>query len=530
MKYKPIVLIILDGWGISPRWSGNALTVSNTPNFSLLWREFPHDVLKTHFSEPALLDGATPISDSRFGHSTIAAGRKVSQDSETIDLALKNNQFFHNKILRAGFAHSRQFKSNIHFIGLISDGGIHSHLNHLLALLTFAQRENYRQIFLDLITDGIDSAPSSALESLAKVKTKLLKMGFGKISSLVGRQFALDRTESFQKTIPVLEMLVLGKAKKSSTAEKAILSAYQKHRTDAMLEPTLIENPEGLITIKDNDVLIFFNFRSDGLKKLIQILTGKQSPYKKTSLPKNLKIITFSPYGHKIAAEVVFPRAKIEETLGEILSSHNLKQLRVAETIKYSHVTSFFSCGQNQLFPNETRRIFPTPATSFYNEVPGLAAEAITQEVTKTLTLSRYDFILVNFANVDILAHTGNFLATCQGAQIVDRSLMSIVNKNLALGGATIITSDHGNAEEMTGKQKSLDNWMNHTFNPVPFILVTPDHKKDLLAGAMTAPFSALTHIFSKNTLADVAPTILELIGLPKPTKMTGHSLLSLLR
>ncbi len=523
-KYDPIVLIILDGWGISPSWGGNALAVNNPENINRYWREYPHKVLQA-FTLVAGKYGV--VGDSRLGHSTIAAGRRIPQELEVISEAIINRSFYKNKVLIAAIRHCQKNNSNLHLLGLLSNGGVHAHLSHLKALLEMCYRFDFERVYLDLITDGIDSGHNDAISFIDQIKIKMTETDVGKFSSVMGRYYGMDRAGDFKRTKTAYDLLTAGKGQAHDSILEAVSSAYRTGYTDFNLPPMVIKNQGQAQEIDDNDSVIFFNLRSDRSKQLAEFLTGKTSRFLGPKKIKNLHLVTLTEYDKSLEAEVAFPKNEVANTLGEVLSKHQKRQLRLAESEKATHVTSFFDCGHFEPFSGEEIKIIPSkridPAKN-----PQMAAFKIAKTAVHAIRHKKYDFILINFANVDMVSHTGNMIAAGKAIQVVDKVVSQIVKENLAVGGATIITADHGNIEQMVKLKPEQDPEAKHTMNPVPFILITKDNKKNLFQGAISSYGSILPSIVTaKETLTDIAPTVLELMSLPKPAAMTGHSLLT---
>lgn len=497
--------------------------MNDPTHISGYWREYPHKILQA-FSAPSKV-----IGDSRLGHSMIAAGRPIKQDLEIINEAITDHSFFKNRVLAGSFAHARKFNGHIHLLGMTSDNGIHSHINHLLALLELASRENFKEVYIDAISDGVDSGPMEALKFIEKIRQKIAKVGLGKFSSICGRSFAMDRNKHYEKIIACYKMLVQGQAEKALSIEKAISRNYQEGRTDEFIKPTLIENDGKITTIKPNDGIIFFNFRPDRARQITEIFVNLNFRrfFWKPQIPENVLFATFTRYSKRLNTQVAFPREPLTGILPEILGRYQKRDLRVAESEKRAHVTYFFNGGREEPYTYEEHRIFASPEVESFDKTPAMSGGKITQEVLKAISADRHDFILVNFANVDMIAHTGNIIAAGKAVLEVDEFVREIVEGNLKKGGVTIITADHGNVEQMIKIQERHEEHLGHTFNPVPFILIAHDLKKDLIRGALsTAPTTLSKIITAKETLADIAPTILELMNLPKPEVMTGHSLL----
>lgn len=523
-KFRPIVLIILDGWGLSPAWGGNPIVMNNPENMTRLWREYPHKVLQA-FTLVAGKFGV--VGDSRLGHSTISAGRRLVQDYERISQSIADKSFFKNKVLKSAFSHCKKNNSNLHLVGLLSSTGVHSHLKHLEALLDMASRENFNRVYVDGITDGIDSGEFDAINFIEQIEQKFVRLNLGKFSSISGRYYAMDRDRDYQKNLKVYEAIVRGKAPTEQDPVAALTKGYKNGLTDFTTIPTLCGLTEK-INISENDAVIFFNFRSDRSFQLAQFFADPKFRIRfwRPSPPKNLYLATMTSYGKNLQAEVAFPSEKVPETLPEILARYQNNQLRVAEMEKLAHVTNFFNCSE-ETFPLEERIIVPSAHVVNWDEEPKMSAKKIGRIVTEAIADEKFDFILVNFANVDMMAHTGNIAAAGVAIRVVDLEVGKIVEENLKAGGATIITADHGNVEQIVKFNPKQDPENKHTLNPVPFILVTPDNRKNLIQGAIASSPGQLSKLIEvDSTLADVAPTVLELLGLPKPEVMTGKSLL----
>lgn len=528
-KFKPILLIILDGWGISPSWGGNALAVNTPANMNRLWRDYPHKVLQAF----TLIAGKYGIvGDSRLGHSTIAAGRRIVQDLEYISQEVDNRNFYKNKELIEAINHCKKNKSNLHLLGLISNGGIHAHINHLKALLELCLRENFKSVYIDAISDGVDTGEFDCLSLIEQVNKKITETGLGQFSSIIGRTYAMDRIGNKEKTTIAYEMLTNSKGDKYKSVKEAIANNYRQNLNDLTLMPSVILNNNTKIAIRDNDAVIFFNFRSDRSIQLLEAFINKGfgKLFYKPKMLNNLKIVTFTKYQENLPVAVAFKREPVKDSLGEVLSDRQEKQLRIAEQEKAAHVTNFFNCGQNMPFAGEDRVILASKSNFDPIKNYQMATPQLTKRLISILNEKKYDFIVLNIANVDMISHTGNMIAAGKAIDVVDESVGVLVDTNLKNNGATIITADHGNIEQMVKINPEQDAESKHTLNPVPFMLITPDNKKDLIKSASTSSFLSLSNIITaKQSLADIAPTILELMEIPKPKVMTGHSLLGIL-
>ncbi len=526
--YKPVVLIILDGWGLSPAWGGNAIILKKPENINRYWREYPHKVLDAF----NMLAGDTRVvGDSRLGHSTIAAGRRVKQDIEIISKAISDRTFYKNKVLKSAFEHAKEHNSNVHLIGLLSKGGVHAEISHLVALIEMAYRENFKRLYLDLFSDGVDSGSYDALGFIELIEKKIKQTGIGKISSISGRLYAMDRNRDYSKQLKVYQAIVEGKSNANLSPRQALASSYREGYNDFNLPPALIQNEEGKTIISDNDAVIFFNFRPERMTQLVEFFLNPNFRIRfwRPKIPQNLFIVSMTDYWSNFKMPVAFGKVKVSESLAEVLDKYQKRQLHLAEKEKEAHVTTFFNC-QEEAFQFEERKIVSSLNVSDWTKHPEMSATKITNETIAALKRNRYDFILINFANVDILAHTGNISATAKAVNLLDREVDKIVKQALSSGGAVIITADHGNAEEIVKMSPNQISEPKHTNNPVPFILITPDNKRNLLQGALTVSSNTLAKILTtKEDLTDIAPTILEIMGLPKPEAMTGHSLLNIL-
>jgi len=526
MKHRPIVLIVLDGWGLSPSWGGNALSMNNPKNIDKLWRNYPHTILQAL----SVIQKDSCSGDSRLGHTMLGAGRKVQSIYEQINDQISSRQFFKNDNLLGAFEWAKNHNSNVHLLGLLSDGGVHAHFKHLSALLNLAHQVNFKKIFIDVVTDGIDTGPTDALRLIEPIENKIKELKIGNFNSITGRNFAMDRDGRWDKISKYFNTIVGGNGEKFSSIREAIVHSYKQGVSDEFIVPALIEKNGETTPIKDNDAIIFFNFREDRARELTQAFI---EPNFKTFLwkpkqPKNLYFSTFINYQKDLPAKVIFSETHYEKTLPAILADADLRQLRVAESEKSAHVTYFFNGGQESPFPGEGRKIVPSPKVDNYDKIPEMSAAAVAKTVIKAVKGKKYDFILTNFANADSVAHTGNILAVGEAVKIVDKHVAEIVKTNH--GGATIITADHGNAEQMINLNQNYhgDRETLHTLNPVPFILILPDNQKSEAKSSIGHSANALAKILeAHDTLADVAPTILELMGLPKPKEMDGHSLLN---
>ena len=529
MKFKPIVLLILDGWGLSPSWGGNALTMSSPKNMDNLWKNYPHSVLQAL----SLITKDEIVGDSRLGHTLIGTGRNVQSNYAIITDKIKNRTFFNNVTLLGAINWAKKNNSNLHLIGLVSDGGVHSHINHLLALMKMAHEQNFDRVYIDIITDGVDSESMNALTYLEIIGNKIKEYGIGIVSSIGGRNYAMDKNNHWDKINEYYKNITGSNPHIYNDAKSAITQNYKDNLTDELIKPGLIKDKNGKINpIKSNDAIVFFNFREDRARQLTQIFVEKKFKkiFLKHSHIEDLYFATFINYQKELPAKTVFQGLDYINSLSEVISKANLKQLKIAESQKSAHVTYFFNGGTEEAYIGEERKIVPSLNVSSFDTAPQMSAQTIADILKNAIKSQKYSLIVVNFANVDMVAHTGNIIATGQAVQIVDKLIGEIVQINLKSGGTTIITADHGNAEQMIQLNSNLNSEKEtaHSLNPVPFILVTPDNKKNSLQSTINYETNSLSKIIqAKDTLADIAPTILELMKIPKPKEMTGHSLLN---
>lgn len=503
MQKTPLVLLILDGFGLAEASPGNAISLANTPNFDRLWQTYSHSQLTASGLAVGLPEGQ--MGNSEVGHTNIGAGRIVKQDLVAIDDAIKEGEIFHNPELLRAIDVAKERGAKLHLLGLVSDGGVHSHINHLVALLAVAKQAGLNQVFVHAITDGRDTAPKSALGFIQQLDLAMLELEIGEIATLSGRYYAMDRDKRWERVAKAYNAFVAGAGEVFASAEEAITTSYANNITDEFILPSII-NRDGLIG--DNDVVICFNFRSDRMIQIGSILENPDAAQFETqALAKNLYLATMTRYSEEIKAPVLFEKPLLKRTLGEIIASSGLRQSRIAETEKYPHVTYFMNGGIEQQFKNENRILIPSPKVATYDMQPEMSVEAVSEAVIKTLNNQSSDVLIVNFANCDMVGHTGDIPATIKAVEAVDQALGQVETVVKQAGGILLVTADHGNAEimlEANGKPCTA-----HTTNPVPFIIVAESEFK-----------------LKDGKLADIAPTILKLLNLKVPTEMTGESLI----
>jgi len=506
---KPTILIILDGWGIAPAWGGNAISLAKTPDFDKFWANFPRTELSAHGEAVGLPSGE--MGNSEVGHLNIGAGRIVKQDMSLISAAIKDGSFFTNQTLISAMRNTKQNGSQLHLMGLVSDGGVHSHINHLYALLTLAKKCGLRKVFIHCFTDGRDSDPMSALQFISRLSEKTKEIGVGEIATISGRYYAMDRDNRWDRTKKAYDAIAEGRGEYAESAIKAVSESYAAGKMDEFIAPTVITREgEPITKVQNKDSVIFFNFRADRARQITQSFVRKNfKGFRRGVTFSNLFFVTMVPYVQEdwgLSIRSAFAPKNIKNTLSEVISKNNLSQLHIAETEKYAHVTYFFNGAIEKPFPGEDRKIIPSPKVATYDKKPEMSAESVKNYVIGKI--NNYDFIIVNFANPDMVGHTGNIHAAVMAVEYVDKCIGEIVEAVSKIKGLVIITADHGNVEQMISKSGGPET--EHSISPVPFILVD---------SART--FQGL----HKGKLADIAPTILEIWKIAKPSEMTGISL-----
>lgn len=489
--YTPLILIILDGWGYNELKEHNAILQAHCPTWDNLWRTCPHTLLSASGLDVGLPAGQ--MGNSEVGHMTIGAGRVIYQDLTRINQAISDHSFYSNPALLNGLAQVKRKNSALHILGLLSPGGIHSHEQHIAAMLNMAKAQGITHIYLHAFLDGRDTPPQSAMTSIEKFQPY--------IASIMGRYYAMDRDKRHERTEAAVELLINGHAFFTEPdAITALNMAYARQETDEFVKPTQIKN----VTIQPDDVVIFMNFRADRARQLCHALL-KKMPQLGDSL------ITLTAYDSSLPTAVAFAPQITDDTLSEIISAHNLRQLHIAETEKYAHVTFFFNAGKEMPVNGEDRILIPSPKVNTYDLQPTMSADLITQELLTAITMHKYDVIICNFANADMLGHTGNLSATIQAVEAIDTNLKLIIEALEVVGGSAIITSDHGNAELMWDSASQQPHTA-HTTNLVPLIYCGAEKikfKNDQTYG-----------------LQNIAPTMLDLLDISKPKSMTGVSLI----
>ncbi|MDP2647302.1 MAG: 2,3-bisphosphoglycerate-independent phosphoglycerate mutase [Desulfobacterales bacterium] len=511
IRKKPCMLMILDGWGIGPENPGNAVLRAPMPYLKRLKKKYPGTHLLCAGKAVGLPAGI--MGNSEVGHLNIGAGRIVLQDLLSIDTAIKEGAFFENRALTSVLSKVKANRAALHLLGLVSDGGVHSHLNHLFALLKMAQDSDLERVFIHAILDGRDTSPDSGKVFLSRLQEFIHKNSFGVVATVCGRYYAMDRDNRWDRIEKAYRLYSAGKGRKETDPIEAVTAAYGRAETDEFVLPIVITDDAGRPagTLQDGDGVIFFNFRSDRARQITHALTDPLfDHFSRQSRPNLCEFVCMTSYDEKLELPVAFPPMHLNEILGEVISRHQLKQLRIAETEKYAHVTYFFNGGEETPFPLEERCLIDSPKeVATYDRKPEMSAPEVTREVISRIKTNSYDLIVLNFANLDMVGHSGNLAATIKACGVVDGCVRKIVSAVKSRGGIVLITADHGNAEEMLDEGGRIHTA--HTLNPVPFILVDDDRQNANLRPGI---------------LADIAPTILDLMGIEKPRAMTGTSLL----
>jgi len=498
-----VILAILDGWGLGAVPESDAIRAANTPFMDYLQHVFPHATLVTHGEHVGLPDGQ--MGNSEVGHLNIGAGKIVYQELVRINKAVKDKELDTNPVLLKNLKYAKENNKALHFIGLVSDGGVHSHINHLKGLCDIALNNGLTKIYIHAFTDGRDTDPKSGLQFLQELDNHIKNSPI-KIVSIIGRYYAMDRDKRWERVKLAYELLVNGIGETFETAEAALQSSYTNDITDEFIKPCVIGDSPTLI--QDGDVVLNFNFRTDRPREITEVLCQKDFPeYNMKKL--DLHYVTMTKYDESFEnIDVLFTKDNLKNTLGEILANAGKTQLRIAETEKYPHVTFFFSGGREEKFKNENRIMIPSPKVATYDLQPEMSANEISEACIREIENHQPDFICLNFANTDMVGHTGDFKAAIKAAETVDKCLQNLINKAINYNYKAIIIADHGNSDYMINEDGTPNTA--HTMNPVPVILVGKDIEKYQL---------------NSGKLADIAPTILYLMGIAKPEEMTGDVL-----
>ena len=511
MNVTPVLLIILDGFGYREDADHNAVLAARKPNWDRLWREYPHTLINA--SEKFVGLPSHQMGNSEVGHLNIGAGRVVYQDLSRVDVEIEDGNFYTNPALSKAVALTRQNGSALHIMGLLSPGGVHSHEHHILAMLEMAARNGLKKVYLHAFLDGRDTPPRSAAQSLQLLQEKCAALGVGRIASIVGRFYAMDRDNRWERVQPAYELLTQGRAEfTASDALSGLELAYARGESDEFVKPTAIV-PSGsqAVAMQEGDVVVFMNFRADRAREITRALTdGSFDGFRRDYVPKLAGFVTLSRYGDDFDLPCAYTQDPIHNGFGEYISGLGLKQLRIAETEKYAHVTYFFSGGREQPYPGEERILVPSPRVATYDLKPEMSAFEVTDRLEAAILSRQYQAIICNYANGDMVGHSGNMLAATLAVEALDICIGRAVKAMLSIGGEVIITADHGNAEQMIDRDTHQAHTA-HTLNPVPFLYI-----------------GRPARLSDGGSLRDLAPSLLTMMGLPQPAEMTGHSLIQL--
>jgi 2,3-bisphosphoglycerate-independent phosphoglycerate mutase len=522
---QPLVLIILDGFGVAPPSRGNAIEEAVTPVFDKLLTNYPVMTLQAAGEAVGLPWGE--MGNSEVGHMNIGAGKILFQDLPRITRAIGDGTFMKNPMFEQAAHHVAKSGGTLHLMGLISSGGVHSSLDHLLALIEFAQKAGVKKLAIHAILDGRDTPRDSGMKFLSKLQTQLDTVKLGVIASLSGRYYAMDRDNHWDRIeLAYQAMTGVAEAPHATNAEEALKSSYAQNIFDEEFKPTTIVDSHGkaVAPIQDGDAVIFTNFRNDRARQLTKAFALPGFEKFERSYFGQLFFVTMTEYERDLPVYVAFPPEHVNEPLAKVIADLGLRQLHVAETEKYAHVTFFFNGGTETAFPGEERILVPSPSVASYDQKPEMAAAEITERAVKEITSNKFAFVVINFANPDMVGHTANIPATIKAVEVVDRCVGEIVEATLSVNGIVAITADHGNAEDKISSQTGALN-KEHTANPVPFMIIGNDlPPKTQLYRSTTPDISSLRPM---GVLSDVAPTLLGLIGVPKSAEMTGHDLFS---
>ncbi|OGS92844.1 MAG: phosphoglycerate mutase (2,3-diphosphoglycerate-independent) [Gallionellales bacterium GWE2_58_10] len=511
MNATPVLLLILDGFGYREEADFNAILAARKPNWDALWRDYPHTLINA--SEKFVGLPSKQMGNSEVGHLNIGAGRVVYQDLSRVDVAIEDGSFFNNPALSKAVALAGQNDRALHIMGLLSPGGVHSHESHIFAMLEMAARAGLKKVYLHAFLDGRDTPPRSAAQSLQLLQDKCTALGSGQIASIVGRFYAMDRDNRWERVQPAYELLAQGRAEFTATdALSALEQAYARGESDEFVKPTtIIPTGTQAAVMQDGDVAVFMNFRADRAREITSALTNDAfSEFSRAYRPRLASFVTLSSYGVGFHLPCAYTPEPIRNGFGEYISNLGLRQLRIAETEKYAHVTYFFSGGREQPYPGEDRILVPSPKVATYDLKPEMSAFEVTDKLEAAILSRQYQAIICNYANGDMVGHSGNMKAATQAIEALDTCIGRVVKAMHFIGGEVIITADHGNAEQMLDRATQQAHTA-HTLNFVPFLYI--GRKARLAEGG---------------ALRDIAPSLLTMMGLPQPPEMTGHSLIQL--
>ncbi len=516
---RPFVLIIMDGWGINPRKEGNAIALARTPTIDRLARDWPHTAVRTSGEAVGLPEGQ--MGNSEVGHQNIGAGKRVLQDFTRVSESIKDGSFFHNPALLKAIEHVKKNSSQLHICGLLGNGGVHAHETHLEALLQLAHMYEIERVYVHSFTDGRDSSPTGGVEFMQRLEARAGEIGgehAAKVATVSGRYYAMDRDNRWDRTGLAYFAMTKGEGLQASSAINAIQQSYDKHVTDEFILPTVVmENGHPIAVVKAGDALIHYNFRPDRARQLTKAFVMQHLPpqaegkFERGPRLDDLVYVMMTEYEEGLDAEVAYRADEVEMPLARVISEHGLRQFHTAETEKYAHVTYFINGRREAPFPGEDRLLVPSPKVPTYDLQPEMSAVGVTDTAIECIRSGQYDLVIMNYANADMVGHTGVIESAIKAVEAVDTGVGRVLEATLAMGGGLLITADHGNAEQLidydTGKPFTA-----HTTNPVPLYLV--------------APQLAQARLRKDGILADVAPTILDVMGIPQPGDMTGRTLI----
>ncbi len=508
---KQYILMILDGVGLNDEQRGNAFKLANTPNIDKLIEKYPNTYIRTSGLAVGLPDGQ--MGNSEVGHTNIGAGRVVYQDLTRITKDIEDGNFFENKVLMEAIDNVKKNNSSLHLMGLVSDGGVHSHISHLYALLKLAKDNNIDKVYIHAFLDGRDTPPTSAIEYLKELENKTKEIGVGKIATLSGRYYAMDRDNRWDREKLAYDAMINGVGNKFKTVQKAVENSYEAQEFDEFVKPIVITDDDNnpITKISDNDSVIFFNFRPDRARQITRAITDLDFSEFDTIKMKNLYFVTMTEYDAKLNnVNVAYTPQSLNNTLGEYLSNKGYTQLRLAETEKYAHVTFFFNGGEEKQYNGEDRILVPSPKVATYDLKPEMSAYEITDKVLEAMDSKKYDVIIMNYANGDMVGHTGIIEKAIEAVETLDKCVGKVISKLEEINGEALITADHGNCEYMLDLKTGEPITSHSTFD-VPLIVVS-NRVKSIKDGK----------------LCDLAPTLLSLMNEPKPIEMTGESLIEL--
>ena len=509
--HKPIVLIVLDGWGYSEDSNYNAIANANTPTWKHLWNRYPHTLVRGSGAEVGLPSGQ--MGNSEVGHLNLGAGRVVYQEFTRVSRAIRTGSFFTNQTLTDAVDSAIENDKALHIMGLLSDGGVHSHEDHIQAMAKLAVERGASKVYLHAFLDGRDTPPKSAHEYLKKMEDTFHELGNGRIASIVGRYFAMDRDHRWPRVKVTYDLITHAKAEyQAETASEGLELAYQRGETDEFVKPTcVVPKGEEAVKVKDGDIIIFMNYRSDRARQITRpFIENDFSEFEIDNPPKIGKFVSLTEYSSEFDVPVAFPPDRLQNVFGEYISKLGLRQLRIAETEKYAHVTFFFNGGAEEPFDGEDRILIPSPDVATYDLKPEMSSVELTEKLVAAIKSKKYDAVICNYANPDMVGHTGNYEATIKAIEALDKNLDKVVDAITKVGGELLITADHGNAEQMRNPETGQPHTA-HTSNPVPLIYV-----------------GRPATLLDNGALSDITPTMLHLMGIEKPSEMGGDSLVQL--